>query len=453
MSSRGRGRAMRIVAWAAAAIVAVGCVILIYLVLGPGPTDYARGKRVAIADYRERNPTGVPADFKASGDLQRGEYLTKAADCVVCHTSKEGVPFAGGRAFVLPFGTLYSTNITPDLETGIGKYSDRNFLDAVHKGIGRDGAALYPAMPYPSYSLMSDADALAIKAYLFSLQPVRAPAPANTLIFPFNQRVLMRIWAAMFNPDKRFEPNVEQSAEWNRGAYLVDAMEHCGECHTPRNLAFALNNRKKFAGAIQAGWRAFNITADPASGIGTWSKEDLARYLSTGHATGHGTAAGPMGEAVDESISQLTGDDVAAMVTYLRTTPGVATADLHAIQDKPASDHHGEGLAADVAREGKSVYEGSCMGCHEWSGVSPGMPFATLTGSRAVNDPTATNVAQVVIDGAIRRDGDGLASMPAFGNGYSNAEIASVANYVTARFGGTASHLEARDVEKLRQQD
>jgi mono/diheme cytochrome c family protein len=230
-------------------------------------------------------------------------------------------------------------------------------------------------------------------------------------------------------------------------------MEHCGECHTPRNLAFALNNRKKFAGAIQAGWRAFNITADPASGIGTWSKEDLARYLSTGHATGHGTAAGPMGEAVDESTSQLTGDDVSAMVTYLRTTPGVATADLHAIQDKPASDHHGEGLAADVAREGKSVYEGSCMGCHEWSGVSPGLPFATLTGSRAVNDPTATNVAQVVIDGAIRRDGDGLASMPAFGNGYSNAEIASVANYVTARFGGTASHLEARDVEKLRQQD
>jgi mono/diheme cytochrome c family protein len=441
---------LRIVAWAAVAIVVVGGVVLAYLVLGPGPTDYAHGKKVALADYRDRNPTGVPADFKASGDLERGEYLTKAADCVVCHTSKDGVPFAGGRAFVLPFGTLYSTNITPDMETGIGKYSDQNFLDSVHKGIRQDGAALYPAMPYPSYTLMSDADALAIKAYLFSLPPVKAPAPANTLIFPFNQRFLMRVWAAMFNPDKRFEPNADQSPEWNRGAYLVDAMEHCGECHTPRNLAFALDNRKKFAGAVQAGWRAYNITADAASGVGSWSKEDLVSYLSTGHAHGRGTASGPMGEAVDESISHLSSTDVSAMVTYLQTTPGVATADLAAIQDKPASKHHNEGLAADVNGPGKAVYEGACTGCHEWSGVSPGMPFATLTGSRAVNDPTAVNVAQVVIDGANRRDGMTSSNMPGFGSAYSDAEIASVANYVTARFGAKPSHLDAADIEKLR---
>jgi hypothetical protein len=172
----------------------------------------------------------------------------------VCHTAEGGVPFAGGRAFVLPFGTMYSTNITPDVETGIGSYSDANFLNAVHKGIGRNGTRLYPAMPYASYTYMSDADALAIKAYLFSLKPVHAPAPANSLAFPFNQRSLMALWSMFFNPDRRYEPNTEKSASWNRGAYLVEAMEHCGECHTPRNLAFALEQptevRRRHSGGV-----------------------------------------------------------------------------------------------------------------------------------------------------------------------------------------------------------
>jgi mono/diheme cytochrome c family protein len=158
-----------------------------------------------------------------------------------------------------------------------------------------------------------------------------------------------------------------------------------------------------------------------------------------------------MGEAVDESMSQLTAGDVSAMVTYLRTTPGVATADLRAIRDTPASEHHAEGVAADFAQEGKAMYEGSCAGCHEWSGVSPGSPFATLTGSRAVNDPTATNVAQIVIGGAQRRDDNGPVAMPAFGSAYSDAEIASLANYVTARFGAQASRLSSASVAKFRE--
>ena len=321
-----RGRISHPVLWVLGIVVVVGLIVGGYIVLGPGPTSFAGGKSVSLQDYHEQDPTGVPVALKGADIVARGEYLTRAADCVVCHTAKDGVPFAGGRAFVLPFGTLYSTNITPDVETGIGSYTDANFLNAVHKGIGRNDTKLYPAMPYASYTYMSDADALAIKAYLFTLPPLHAPAPANTLSFPFNQRGLMSLWSAFFNPDRRFEPNVERGPEWNRGAYLAEALAHCGECHTPRNLAFALNNRQKFAGAVQAGWRAYNITADHASGVGAWSDEDLASYLSIGHADGRGTASGPMGEEVDESSSHLKPSDIAALVAYLRTVPGISSA-------------------------------------------------------------------------------------------------------------------------------
>jgi mono/diheme cytochrome c family protein len=444
------GRASHTILLTIAVIIVVAVIAAAYIVLGPRPTDFASGKRVALSDYHEQDPTGVPAELKSANLVERGEYLTHAADCVVCHTAKDGVPFAGGRAFVLPFGSIYSTNITPDVETGIGRYTDANFLDAVHKGIGRANTRLYPAMPYASYTYMSDADALAIKAYLFSLKPIHAPTPSNTLVFPFNQRSLMSIWSVLFNPDQRYEPNVERSAEWNRGAYLAEAMEHCGECHTPRNLFFALNNRQKFAGAVQAGWRAYNITPDHSSGVGTWSDADLMHYLSTGHADGRGTASGPMGEAVDASLSHLTPTDIAAMVTYMRSVAGRATSDLPEPRTNPAPALQAEGLAASVGPQGKTVYEGACAGCHGWTGISPVIPFATLIGTRAVNDPTANNVAQVIIGGGPRHTASDPSNMPAFGSVYSDAEIASVANYVTSRFGVKASGLTAAQVAKLR---
>ena len=218
-SSTQYGRAAHPILWTLAFIVGITIVVSAYIVFGPGPTAFAGGKRVALSAYHELDPTGVPAELKSASLIERGEYLTQTAKCAVCHTAKDGVPFADGRAFVLPFGTMYSTNITPDVETGIGSDTDANFLDAVHnKGIGRGNIHLYPAMPYASYTYMSDADALAIKAYLFSLKPLHAPAPKNTLAFPFNQRSLMSIWSVLFNPDKRYEPNVERSAEWNRVA-------------------------------------------------------------------------------------------------------------------------------------------------------------------------------------------------------------------------------------------
>jgi mono/diheme cytochrome c family protein len=439
--------------WVLAAIVAVVVIVFAWVVFAPGPTDFAGGKRVALSEYRGEDPTGVPPELKTAGALERGEYLTRAADCEACHTSPSGAPFAGGRAFVLPFGTLYSTNITPDRQSGIGAYSDDDFLNIVHKGIGHGGRRLYPAMPYASYTYMTDADALAIKAYLFSLKPVHAPAPQNTLAFPFNQRGLMSIWSVLFNPDKRLQPRVERNPEWNRGAYLVEALGHCGECHTPRNLFQALDNRRKFAGTVQAGWRAYNITPDRTAGLGAWSDADVARYLSSGHAEGHGTATGPMGEAVDASLVHLTQGDITAMVMYLRSVPAIASSDLPQPATNLAPSSPAEGIAANVDPLGKAVYEGNCASCHGWSGVSPVISFATLTGARAVNDPTAINVAQVILSGAHRHAIGAGADMPAFGAAYSDYEIASVANYVTGRFGTQPSALTAERVAKLRTAD
>jgi mono/diheme cytochrome c family protein len=430
----------------AGAVVALGAV---WYVRGPGPLDFTGGKSVALVDYRAGNPTGVPASMSQASLLERGKYLTEASDCVVCHTAPGGREYAGGFAFKLPFGTMYSTNITPDKETGIGKYTDQEFLDAMHRGIRRDGARLYPAMPYTSYTYVTDADALAIKAYLFSLAPVRAVPPENTLLFPFNQRWAMTFWSLVFNRDTRFQPDASQTVKWNRGAYLAEALAHCGECHTPRNIGFALDNRKKFAGAPVAGWRAFNISSDKATGLGGWSDDDITFYLSAGHVAGHGTASGPMGEAVDHSFSKMTRDDIEAMVTFLRSVPPSASPNF-SLRSTPAPAAHREGVAANLL--GKNIFEGACVSCHGWTGESAVSPLATLTGSAAVNDSTATNVAQIVIGGTRRFTPDGALPMPSFGHAYSDDEIAAVANYVTARFGSRGSSLTAGDVADFRAQ-
>jgi mono/diheme cytochrome c family protein len=434
---------------AAAAIVVVAAIVFTgWIVFGPGPTDFAGRDWVALADYDGADPTGAPASLKDASLVDRGRYLIRAADCEACHTAIGGQPFAGGRAFVLPFGTMYSTNVTPDRDTGIGQYTDADFLAAVHRGVRRDGARLYPAMPYPSYTYLTDADALAIKAYLFSLEPINAPAIPNTFAFPFNQRWGMAVWAAMFNANRRFEPHANQSAEWNRGAYLVEALAHCGECHTPRNLFQALDNRHKFAGAVTGGWRAFNITSDPASGVGDWTNQSLTRYLATGHAEGRGTAAGPMGEAVDLSLVHLTGEDIAAMVAYLRTNPPIANPSLPAPRPPNAIAAREPGEGGNPL--GEQIYAEACASCHGWTGKSPISGLATIAGARSVNDPSGVNVAQAILFGGGRKPGEAGMAMPAFGDAYSDAEIAAVANYVTASFGAAGSRLTAQNVAGIR---
>ena len=438
-----------------ALLVAVGVVAVLaagvfaWIAFGPGPLDFAGGRKVTLADYEGPSPAGVPADFASADPIARGQYLARAADCQACHTAKGGAPFAGGLAFRLPFGTLYSPNITPDRETGIGAWTDAQFLRALHEGIGPK-ARLYPAMPYAAYSLMTDADALAIRAYLASLPAVHRQRPALTFSFPFNQRGLMGIWSRFFNPNRRFEAHPDRSPEWNRGAYLSEAMAHCGDCHTPRNLMQGLANRRKYSGAVAAGWRAFNITGDRLTGVGGWSDAELTQYLSQGHAPGRGTAAGPMGEAVDLSLGHLTPSDIKAMVVYLRTAPPVPTPSQPPPRTDPAPAAHNLGVADGANPLGKQVFEGACASCHSWSGAGSLTALATLSGSRAVNDPSATNVAQVVMSGANRRTAEGLAVMPAFGHTYSDAEIAAVANYVTARFGAKPSKVTVKQVASLR---
>jgi mono/diheme cytochrome c family protein len=422
-----------------------------WLLLGRNPTSFAGGSTVALEDYKGGDITGVPTQFASADPVKRGEYLVHAADCQACHTAPGGAPFAGGFAFNMPFGTIYSTNITPDKETGIGAYTDAQFLAAVHKGIRADGEKLYPAMPYASYTYMTDDDALAIKTYLFTLAPVHAPATQDELSWPYNERSLLALWDVMFNADERFRPSVDQSLQWNRGAYLAEALGHCGECHTPRNLAYALDNHRKFAGAVTAGWRAYNITSDKVSGLGDWSEEDVYLYLSTGHANGHGGAAGPMGEAADKSLSFLAPDDVHALAAYLRSVPARAT-DMPRTVTTPAPASPKDGLAAGYDWRGEIIFAGACASCHDWTGVSPVTGYATLTGVRAVNDPSATNVAQTVINGVDRKTAEGKIFMPAFGEGYSDDDIAAVANYVTARFGAKGAQLTGADVANLRKQ-
>ena len=435
------GFAIGVVALVAVAVVA-------WIGLGPGPLAFAKGTRVALADYRGPNPTGVPASLAAASPVTRGEYLARAADCVACHTGPSGRAFAGGYPIRSAAGTIHSTNITPDQETGIGGYTDAQFIAAMRDGIRRDGQRLYPAMPFATYAQMTDADILAIKAYLLTLPAVRAPAQANDLRFPFDRRPLIAVWSAFFNREGRFRPNRDQSPEWNRGAYLAEAMAHCGECHTPRNPLFGLNNRAKYAGAVNGGWRAHNITGDKASGVGGWTADALAQYLATGYAAGHGVAAGSMGAAVDEALTYLDPSDIRALVTYLRTVPAVGN--VPAIATTVAPDRPDAGPAGDA--NGRALYGAACQGCHGWNGVSPVDPHATIAGTRTLNDPNGTNVVQAVLRGVHRRLPEGVLPMPAFGTSHSDDEVAALVNYATARIGGHAAGISAADVARLRRE-
>lgn len=412
----------------AALVVLLG--IALFYVIG-NRKDSAAGEAPALS--------GAPAQ---ADQLARGEYLAKAADCVACHTDPGvGKEYAGGLAFRLPFGTIYSSNITPDPETGIGKYSDEDFLHAVRDGIRRDGAHLYPAFPYTAYTQLSRADVLAIKAYLFSLPPVKAPARANDLGFPFNQRWAMGFWNAAFFKDKRFAADPSKSSQWNSGAYLATALGHCGECHTPRNVGFGLSNGNALAGEELQGWRAYNITSDPKHGIGAWQDADLHAYLSSGHAPGHASAYGPMGEAVYHSLQYLRPEDIDALIAYLREVPARSGDHPIDIDPKPpatsAADQNASGGAVPLAASpGGELFAGACASCHQWNGEGRQSSYAALLGTRGVNDAGGTNVVQAILQGVHYTIGDHQVFMPGFAQGYSDTEVAALANFVIAQFGG-----------------
>ena len=432
---------MKRVLTATAVLLVIG-LIAVYALNRPDPSA---GTAPAIA--------GAPASAEL---VARGRYLVQAADCAACHTVPEsGRPFAGGVAFKLPFGTIYSSNITPDLQDGIGGYTDDEFVRAVREGVRKDGQHLYPAFPYTSYTALSRADVLAIKAYLMTLPAVSQPNRSNDLGFPFDQRWAMAFWNAAFFKSHRFAPDDSRSAQWNSGAYLATALGHCGECHTPRNLGFGLEHGRELSGEELQGWRAYNITSDAKHGIGAWSDADLLAYLSSGHAPLHASAAGPMGEAVAHSLQFLNPEDSAALVAYLRTIPPhrgkhplEVDADPRPLAASTALLPAPEELRADPA--GLRLFEGACASCHQWNGPGRESPYASLQGNRSVNDPSGANVTQVILQGVRYRVGDHEVFMPAFGEAYSNAEISALANYVIAHFGGRAASVTPEDVAKRR---
>lgn len=389
--------------------------------------------------------------------LKRGEYLARAGDCIACHTADKSRPFAGGLPIGTPFGTLYTPNITPDPETGIGRWTDADFLRAMQQGIRKGGEHLYPAFPYAEYTRVTERDVLAIRAYLNTVAPIRYTPPHNELSFPFNQRWLMFFWNLFNFHEGRFVPDPKQSPQWNRGAYLVEGLAHCEECHTPRNVMQGLKSSDRLSGEVQAGWRAFNITPDHAGGIGNWSDDDIVRYLGTGAVPGRANAAGPMADVVANSTQYLTLEDLRSIAVYLRSVPPVAGGQTRPRDQwgQPADDVKNLRGTRVTGVDGAQLFLGNCASCHNWTGQGVGgsapLAYPSLIHNSVVGSADGSNLAMVILHGVNRRTKDADVMMPAFGDELTDDQIAALTNYVTKHFGDPKAAVTVDDVAKLRQ--
>lgn len=412
----------------------------------------------AVSMHVRAAGSAAPAD---SAELMRGEYLTRAADCIACHTASPQHPYAGGVPFKTPFGTVYSTNITPDERAGIGSFTDAEFISAVREGVSKRGR-LYPAMPYTSYTQLTDDDIKAIRAYLSTVRKDATQPPANTLPFPFNQRWSMVFWNLLNFRSERFHPDPAKSAEWNRGAYLVGALAHCQECHTPRNIALGLRD-KPLAGAQLGNWTAYNITSDKTAGIGAWRDADIVSYLRDGVAPGKANAAGPMAEVVTNSTRFLSEADLQAMAVYLRDVPAHADGSTKARSawGKPVAgleEVRGQALTVVGAQSpvtGRTLYSANCASCHGWSGTGVGTPgspgaYPSLVGNTTVGASNADNLTMVILHGVDRETNHGHLLMPAFASHLSDDDVALLTNFVTAQFGNPAVKTTAKAVAARR---
>ncbi|PFH09690.1 mono/diheme cytochrome c family protein [Collimonas sp. PA-H2] len=376
--------------------------------------------------------------------IKRGEYLAKAADCIACHTVDPAKPFAGGYPLATPFGTIYGPNITADKETGIGDWSDEQFVRALHEGIDDEGKRLYPAFPYASFTKLSRDDVLAIKAYLFSLPPIQQKTPENKLPFPLNQRWLMAGWNLFNFTPGELQADAAKSPEWNRGNYLVNGLAHCQECHTPRNLTMGLDLKRSFGGAQLGGWTAFNISPDPVSGVGGWKDEELVQYLKTGLVPGKASAAGGMAEAIEHSLQYLTDDDLKSIVTYLRSAPAVNDAadkkPRYAWGQPADDDAEIRGIAAvsvsSNASSGAELFSGNCASCHSASGSGVvGGYYPSLFNNSVVGARDPGNLLMVILNGVQRRGAKEETFMPGFADHLNDGQIAMLANYAVKQYG------------------
>jgi mono/diheme cytochrome c family protein len=397
---------------------------------------------IVIASGAIASTAARAQDKQAFDVIERGRYLAVLGDCVACHTTPGGKPFAGGAALETPFGALVGPNITPDPATGIGSWSEADFWRVLHDGIGRGGKRLYPAMPYPAYTKISREDASAIWAYLRTLEPVRNDVQSNQLLFPFNVRPPATAgWDLINFTPGVFESDPAKSEAWNRGAYLVEGLGHCGTCHTPKNITGGDRNGEALRGGLLQDWYAPDITSDLRTGIGDWSVDDIVRYLKTG-ANSYDIASGPMAEVVENSTSHLLDSDLLAIATYLKDS---------AARSPPQATS----LASDAPRmvAGKAIYEDRCAACHLSSGSGAATLFPRLAAAPLVQSTDPTSLIRVVLIGS--RAGATAAAptapaMPSFAWNLKDTEIADVLTYIRNAWGNAAQPVEPGAVAKLR---
>ena len=377
----------------------------------------------------------------AAPSAEKGEYLARAADCEACHTAPGGTPFAGGRAFKMPgIGVVYSTNITPDPEHGIGKWSDDEFVRAVREGVSPGWKHLYPAMPYPAYSRMSPDEVKDLRAWLAKVPASKNIPPANDLKFPFSVRALMIGWNLLNGPSSSYPDDPNKSAEWNRGRYLVEGPGHCADCHSPRTMTFGLSRDRAFAGELINGLRAYNISPDPKDGIGGWTDEALAQYLSTGHADGHGTASADMAEVVTYSLRHLTPDDIHAMIVYLRDLKPQASNDGPA----PSRPLTAGDATLPQTTKGAHLFASVCAGCHFPDGSGRQSPYASIAGARTLSADGGRNLIRIIMSGSTLATAEGDQVMPGFAGGnLSQQDLNDIAAFAMTHFTEAKPSMDA----------
>ncbi|MCF8016222.1 MAG: cytochrome c [Chromatiaceae bacterium] len=415
------------------------------------------GGTLALAGDEPADSAPAASDL-TEGRLVYGQYMATAGDCLACHTRPDGKPFEGGLPIDTPFGTIYTPNITPSKGYGIGSFSDKDFLHALQDGISPSGLPYYPALPYPSYTKVSDDDLLAIKDYLMSLEPSNYEPPQTDLRWPFSMRDLLFGWQELYLDKGRFEPDPSRSDEWNRGAYLVEGLGHCGSCHTPRNMAGATEPSRAMAGAIVDGWYAPNLTSDLSEGVGRWSVDELATFLQTGMAPAALDASepdpgdapatealGPMAEVVHDSLSKLALSDLRAMAVYLKDLPP-KTEPTH----RPKVP---EVLTQEAYEKGRSIYVKNCSACHQDHGQGLKPYFPALRGNPVVNEALPNDVLKTLLLGAPSDPSEAFSPhvvMPSFGSVLTDEQIATVASYIRANWGNDAPPVTEKEVKALR---
>jgi mono/diheme cytochrome c family protein len=421
---------MRNVLIGLAAVVVIGLVVFTLLAWRP-----------AIAEVDPVDPSSFSADLVA-----RGEVIAAAGYCATCHTVAGKPAYAGGYGVASDFGTIYSTNITPDPEQGIGRWSEEAFVRAMRKGVRRDGAHLFPAFPYTHFAKVSDEDLSALYAFLMTQPAAQTEIPENTLGAPFNWRALQGGWKLLFFRGGEFKPDSSKSDAWNRGAYLSEGLSHCSACHSPRNgLGAEEGGSERYAGALVDDWYAPAISTRPDASL-PWTEEELFAFLRTGGSPFHGTATGTMSQVVHDGLGLLPDEDVRAIATYFADLAGapaeIPLAEIEAKETNNAGDQ-----LAESQRRGELIYVGYCVSCHDSPPTAQTATRPELAINSAVVGPDPTNFARIVLRGVSDAEGRPDTYMPGFGMILSDRDVADVAAYLrTAYAGGDASGLWA-DVE------